>query len=399
MIMKIVMFTDTYPPEINGVSTSCYSLRNILLKNHHEVLIVTTNHYVNKFYFDKKENVVHMPGFRLKMIYDYRLANPWFNSLVKKIEKIVIDFKPDVMHLQTEWGVAIIGHRIANRYNIPSVYTYHTMWEEYASYVTGSHFDRASRAFMRWYSRLNIKKCLEFITPSIKTKDYMRSIGIKNYINVIPTGIDFSIFKKNKKRIKMARIKRKELGLKKNDKVFLVLGRVANEKSIDVVIRGFADYKNKFPKNSAYLIIVGDGPIINDLKTLAEELNVNKYVIFAGQARGEEVATYYHMSDIYCSASLSETQGLTYMEAMASNLVCLSRFDNNLINVIVDNKTGFLFRDENDFALVANKVLNLNKNQLKNIHNNASSLIDDYSIDRFYKRVFNVYERAIRKSW
>lgn len=393
------MFTDTYPPEINGVSTSCSSLRNALIKNHHEVLIVTTNHYVNKFYFDKKENVVHMPGFRLKMIYDYRLANPWFNSLVKKVDEIVVAFKPDVMHLQSEWGVALIGHRIAARHNIPTVYTYHTMWEEYAAYVTGKHFDRASRAFMRWYSRFNVKRCLEFITPSIKTKDYMRSIGIKNYINIIPTGIDFSLFKKTTRRAILANAKRRELGIKKSDKVFLVLGRIANEKSIDVIVRGFADYKNKFPKTSAYLVIVGDGPAMNSLKELAKQLHIEKFVIFTGVAVGKDVPIYYHMSDVYCSASLSETQGLTYMEAMASSLVCLSRFDNNLINVIIDDKTGYLFHNEKDFATVANKVLTLKKAKLKQIHHNAHTLIDNYSLDRFYKRVMEVYERAIRRNW
>lgn len=397
--MKVVLFTDTFPPEINGVATSTKLLSEVLRKNNHDVIVVTTNPFTNDFTYDRKEGIIRIPGLRLKSIYGYRLANPLMVNYYVKLEKILKAFKPDVVHIQTEFGVSIFGHRYSMKYHIPIIYTYHTMYEEYVSYITGEHFNRASRAFVRWYSKKMVDSCLEFIAPSIKTKDYMRSIGISCYINVVPTGIDFSSLVKKENDYEKSIKFKKKLGINENSKVFLVLGRIAKEKSIDVIINGFSKFTHQHPEIDTVLVIVGGGPAVKELKELVNKEKIRNKVKFIGPVAQNEIKNYYHIADLFVSASLSETQGLTYMEAIASSTIPLVRFDNNLLDVIVDNETGFYFHDANDFSSIACKIFRLSEDKLEEMRKKGKEYIKTYDIDKFYERIIKVYERAIRKNW
>ena len=105
------------------------------------------------------------------------------------------------------------------------------------------------------------------------------------------------------------------------------------------------------------------------------------------------------ISDVFLNASISETQGLTFMEAMASSLLVLCRFDNNLVGVIDNNKTGFFFQDINDFSNKLDYVLNLDESAKDKIKQNAFNSIDAFSEKTFYNNIIEVYKRAIRRNW
>ena len=103
--------------------------------------------------------------------------------------------------------------------------------------------------------------------------------------------------------------------------------------------------------------------------------------------------------DIYTSASITETQGLTFMEAMAAGKIVLARFDSNLTGTIVNGKTGYFFTDDASFVSQVEKIFSLNKEQKQAIIDEAYRTVDIYSIDKFYNNVVRVYKRAIRKHW
>ena len=391
--MKIAIFTDTYPPFINGVSTSAYNLVKTLKEHGHDVIVVTPRSDDGKL--ELIDGVIRVPGLELKKMYGYRITT--FYS--RKILKMLKDFGTEIIHNQTDIGVGQFARIASRQLHVPQVYTYHTAYEDYTYYVVHGLMDRIGKKAMRGYAKTVAKNCTEFITPSMKTKEYMRSVGSDIYINVVPTGIDFSLFdEKNIDKEKQKEFK-KQHGIGENTKVFLLLGRVAKEKSMDYSIRGFAMFINKHPEVDAKLIVVGDGPQRNELEQLTHELGIDKKVDFIGKVPASEVPFYYHLADIYTSASITETQGLTFMEAMASGTIVLARFDTNLSDTITDGQTGFFFTDENSFVEKAERIFALSDEGRKKIIDQAFETVDKYSISKFYDNIMEVYNRALKKYW
>ena len=391
--MRIALFTDTYPPYVNGVSTSTFNLANTLRAHGHEVLVIAPRATDGKL--EQIDNVLYVPGLYLKRYYGFRLTNIFASKPFKIIKK----FKPDVIHNQTDWTIGVLARRCAKKLNVPIVYTYHTAYEDYTYYVVRGIMDRFAKRVMRVYTKGIASRMTEFITPSAKTKEYMRLVGSDIYINIVPTGIDFSIFKSDKIDQEKAEAFRKEHNIKPNTKVFLILGRLAREKSMDVSLRGIAAYHKKHPEVDIKVLVVGDGPAKEELVLLSEELGMSSYTVFVGQVSGLEVPFYYNLCDIYTSASITETQGLTFMEAMAASKIVLARFDSNLTGTIINGKTGFFFTDDNSFVNQVEKIFALTNEQKENIIKEAYQVADIYSIDKFYENIVRVYNRAIRKYW
>lgn len=391
--MNVVIFVDTYPPEINGVATSVYNLHETLVSHGQKCLVVTTNPFGNKV--NRDGDIIRVPGIEMKKLYGYRLAG-FFNQ---EAYAMIKEFKPDVFHINHDGPVGQFGGIAAGLLNVPTVYTYHTMYEDYSYYFTKGFFDRAARRILQMYTRFKSNVSVEFISPSQKTKNYLRSIGVDTYINVIPTGIDFSNFDRNREdKDETAKLKA-ELGVKKDEFVLLYLGRVAKEKSLDVCLRGYADFLKAYPNEKVKFVIVGSGPEINSFKQLALDLGLEDHAIFAGAVRPDQTYKYYWMADCFVSASLSETQGLTFMEAMASSVRVMARYDDNLAGTITDEVTGFFFKGENDFKDVLEKIVNQTPAEKDTVIQNALVAIDQYSLSNFFLNVMEVYKRAIVKNW
>lgn len=392
--MRIAIFSDTYPPQINGVATSTFNLVKTLRNHGHDVLLVTVNtDDGGKTVI--KDNEIYIPGFVLKKLYGYRIA--WiYNS---KVFKFVKEWKPDIIHYQTDASLGIFARIIAKKLHLPIVYTYHTWYADYTYYVTKGYFDRFAKKAVQAYSISLTKNVTGFICPSNKTKEQLRIFGADNYVDIVPTGIDFSLFdEKNLDMDEFNQIKQ-NLRLADDDFVFLILGRLAKEKSMDVSIRGVKAFKDAHPEVKTKLVIVGMGPAYNELQALVDELGLSDITTFVGAVSAPKVPLYYHLASIYTSASLTETQGLTFMEAMSAGAFVLARFDDNLTGTIEDNETGFFFTDEKSFVKKAYQVYSMNDNERARIKANAYKIIEKYSIDTFYERVMEVYLRGVKAYW
>ena len=391
--MNIALFTDTYPPFINGVSTSCYNLAQILRKNGHRVLVVTPRTTDGKL--ERVGDTIYMPGLEMKKLYGFRLTK-FFD---KKVMNMLKEANIELIHNQTDVTIGMFARRAAKILNVPIVYTYHTSYEDYTYYAVRGMMDRVAKRVVRAYSRSIGRNATEFITPSQKTKDYMRNVGHDIYVNVIPSGIDLSIFKRQPGEEERIAEFKKEHGIGLNTKVILLLGRVAKEKSMDVSVSNFAAYLRKHPDDDVKMVVVGDGPARGELELLTHEKNIASKVVFIGFVPASEVPFYYHVADIYSSASVTETQGLTFNEAMAAGAIILARYDDNLTNVITDSRTGFFFTDESSFIEKLERIFALSKEEKKEIIEEAYKVVEDYSIDKFYENIMVVYERALKKYW
>ena len=391
--MKVALFTDTYPPFINGVSTSCFNLVKTLKEHGHDVIVVTTRNDKGKVEY--KDGIIKMPGVPLGFMYDYRLTNFYNGKVVRMLKK----FGVELIHNQTDLGVGQFAKSAAKKLGVPLVYTYHTAYEDYTHYMVHGLMDRVGRKILKSYTKSVAKNATEFITPSLKTKEYMRNIASDAYVNIVPSGIDFSIFREENIDKSHQQEFKDAHGIGPNTKVILLLGRVATEKSMDFSIKGFAAYLNKHPDADVKMIVVGDGPQRSEYELLTHELHISNKVDFIGKVPATEVPFYYNLADVYTSASLTETQGLTFMEAMSAGTIVLARFDSQLADTIIDNKTGFFFTDEESLLAKLEKVLSLDDKERERIIQGAYEIVDMYSLDKFYDNIMEVYNRALKKFW
>ncbi len=390
--MKVGIFVDAYVPEINGVVTATKTLFDILNARGDDAYVITTNPFNNKTIMQDK--VIRIPGIRLKHLYDYRFAWIYNHKAVKMIKKIHFD----VIHVQTEASLGIFGRILAKKFDIPVVYTYHTMYIDYTYYVTKGFLDPLAKNIVKKFSKAVADISTEFTTTSEKTKNALRSYGIKKYINVIPNGINIDAFNKTKYTEEDFMKYRKEHGIEDS---FLILsvGRLAKEKSLDVCLKEYAIFIKENPSLKTNFIVVGDGPARQELEKLAMDLEILGNVIFVGKVSHEETSFFYNMCDLYISASTTETQGLTFIEAMSANLLVLCQYDDNLNEVVIDRQTGFYFYSEKECHEKLKYVVTLAKDEKDKIVKNAFENVQKFSMDIYYDRMKEVYHRAIRKRW
>lgn len=387
--MRIGLFTDTYPPFINGVSTSVLMLKEGLEKLGHEVYVVTVNN--ESFSYKKEEHVLRVPGIPIG-IFDYRLTSMYPIRALNTIRK----WKLDVIHTHTEFGIGSFARLISKQFNIPLVHTYHTMYEEYVHYITKGYFNSASKKLVEYLTLFLCDKTIdELIVPTKKAKELFKDkYKVKRDVHIIPSGIDTSRFHPENVNLKEVEILKKELGLKKNDFIVLYVGRIAEEKNIDFQINAFKTLVKKVPK--AKLLIVGDGPDMNSLIELTHKNKLDKSVIFAGRVPWDEIPKYYQLCTVFSTSSTSETQGLTVIEAMGSNKPVIAIKDESFEDVMTDNKEGMFFETEEEY-IEKMIVISKDKKLREQMSKEGVKTADKYSPLVYAKNVCKIYESVINK--
>ena len=336
MLVNIGIFTDTYYPQVSGVATSIKTLRNQLERQGHNVYIfTTTDPGVDKNVFER--NIFRFTSIPFVSFTDRRIAIKG----VHRALKIAQALKLDIIHTQTEFSLGIMGKFVARKMKIPCVHTYHTMYEDYLHYVAKGkllkpvHVKQISRSFLQNMSGI--------IAPSERVLNTLLSYGVTEPITVIPTGVDLVKFRK-----KDHTNYRKRYGLSKDTPLLLTLSRLAYEKNIDQLIDAFVKIKEKIP--AAYLMICGDGPAREDLEDQVKKLHLTDSVIFTGEIDNDQVAHYYHMANIFVSTSVSESQGLTYNEALASGLKVITTHSPYTDELLDEECLGKTFSSLDEFV-------------------------------------------------
>lgn len=388
--MNIAIFSDTYPPEINGVATSVATLYKILKENGHNVYVVTTNPFSKHLYFN--DNIFRIPGIKLRKFYGYIFAR--FYS--KKIIKFLKEQKIEIIHINHDFSIGQFGWICQKKLKCASVYTYHTMYEDYTYYATKGKIDRFSKWVVRDYFINISQRCNELIVPSYKCKDYARRIGIEKYLNVVPTGIDLNMFLNYHADLNKKNEFLNSLNIPTNSKILLYLGRLAEEKNINELLINFKKYIEEYNNDNVYFIIVGDGPKKDNYIQYAKEINIFEKVRFIGKVDYSLSPFYYNLGDVFISASTSETQGLTFLEAMASKKILLVKFDVNLIEMIKDSYNGFFYETSEQFCKKIDELLNIDTTYYNEIVSNILSTLDKWSLETFYRKVMVVYQKAKR---
>ena len=390
--MRIGIFTDTYPPYINGVSTSIAMLEAGLRELGHEVFIVTVNPENMAYKYEDDERIIRIPGIPIG-IYDYRLTGIYPIRAINKIKK----WDLDIIHSHTEFGVGTFARIIAKQFNIPLVHTYHTMYEDYVYYITKGYFDKSSKKIVEYLTKFYCDKtAASLIVPSKKTYNmFKEKYKFDKDIHIIPTGIDIKRFDKaNFKDSEILDLK-KELGIKKDDFVIVYVGRLAKEKNIELLLKGHVEILKKHP--NAKLVIVGSGPDYEHYIDLAKSLKIGANVIFTNAIPWQDIPIYYQLGNVFTTASNTETQGLTLIEAMSGSIPVVCLKDKSFEDILLDGKNGRYFTNQNEYIEIMNYLID-NLDIVETMGEQAKITSKMYSIEFFAKSILKVYKEVIGPS-
>lgn len=394
--MRIGIFTDQYFPTVSGVVTSIETLADGLRARGHIVYIITSLDLRNikkeelEILKAKGEYFINIPGFHyhFKKLRGYRFIN-----IKKEYIKRIALLNLDVIHVQTEFSMARLAIKCSKELNIPMVHTFHTLFDEYLSYVSGfftrlfpkkMHNILVNR-FLRPVSRQSLIE----IVPTKKVYDqrYHYKLGINEDVRIIPTGINLDAFLESKRQASL--VSKYQL----QDKfVYLFVGRISEEKRISNIITAYKEVANANNR----LLIVGDGPELSKLRKLTLELELKENVIFTGFIEWKNISSYYALGDVFLCDSVSETQGLTYLEALASGLPLLVRKDDCLLNLLINDYNGIAYEKENELIAYMKK-LETDKNKLLSLKRNTKKSTIQYTDNIFVENIIKVYEDVIKK--
>lgn len=409
--MRIVIATDLYYPQTNGVAVFAKNLAEGLAKKGHRVMVVCPSFKGRKHIVQKQNlRIVHLTSARFpfypdqikpvpeksKFLYRHGL---WFAVNANHQVKKALDwFQPDVIHIQTNEPIALAARSYAESRNVPLVTTGHTYPDQITDHLAllkpiKKQADAVVRAFL-----VSFMKHAEYNTMPTQ-------IAIDNLINsgkgkekrffpieAISNGIDLSAFKPGKASNAIY----KKYKIPDNKKLVLHVGRIDPDKSIDNVIDAFYEVLVKVPE--AVLLIVGDGTSKTELTKRVHSLGIEKSVLFLGRILQPDLSEIYKTADVFVTASEIETQGIVLLEAAAIGLPIVAVDKNAVPDVVEDGKNGFLAKPGGD-------IYGLAKGMIRILSNDAlASKFSKYSLEVAKKhdlsntitKFIEIYEEAIR---
>lgn len=378
--MKVLITTDWYEPVVNGVVVSVLNLKEELQKAGHDVKILTLS--PNHFSY-KQDEVYYISSWDVRRIYPQARVAFFIRS---RYVKELIMWRPDVIHSQCEFSSFLFARHIAKKTGAPIVHTYHTIYEDY-QYMFIKR--KIGKKIVKLYSKKLLNNTQAVIAPTEKVRNLLVRYGVNREIYTIPTGIDTKNFnwdmpEKEKNQHKQ------ELGLPLDKQILLFVGRLAQEKNIEELL----SYYKQLNRQDVILVLVGDGPYRGVIEEEVKRLELTDRVYFTGMIPKSQVAAYYHLGDIFVCSSNTETQGLTYAEALASGLPCVCRKDECLTGILEDGYNGYQYEDVQDFCDKINEILSSPKN-LKLMSARARFSARKLSKQRFSEKVEKVYEENV----
>ncbi|WP_339095958.1 glycosyltransferase family 4 protein [Deinococcus sp. VB142] len=312
--LRIGLFTDTFLPDQNGIVTSVCLLSDELRARGHHVDVVAP---LFPEHLDGRSDVRRIPSVRYPLLPTYRLAWP---------TRKMFELHYDVVHTHTPLTLGLAGARLARKWKVPHVATYHTHLEAYTHYVPGlTQLNQTVHFMPKVVGRL-YGEADAVITPTAGTLDTLRQAGIEDAV-VIPTSIDPRVLEAAPPIADPWPAGRRRL---------LTVGRLAREKRFDLVLDALAQLPD------AHLVVLGEGPERAHLEDHARSLGVHERVTFVGVRPWSEIGAYYRLAELFLFASDTETQGLVLQEAQLMGVPVVAVGARGTLTGVQSGYSGYL---------------------------------------------------------
>ncbi|MDY6798829.1 MAG: glycosyltransferase [Pseudomonadota bacterium] len=382
--LRVAMFTNNYLPFIGGVPISIERLRKGLQALGDKLLVIAPSYRDQP---SDEEGVLRVPSLmNLGENSEFRLANIFLPHTIRKVK----DFLPDIIHLHHPIWLGSLGLFMARRLKVPAVYTYHTRLEHYAHFVPLPVLlfrNLISHALIRRFAN----KCDAIIVPTYSTEEYLRIVGVKKPTYVQPTGIEYQKFQ----QVPGEKVEalRERLGLS-DEKVFVSVARLSNEKNIDFMIDAIHSLRQKTDIPFRFLMI-GDGHQRDRLQQRIDELELGDHMTLVGSVPPEEMATWYQLGDAFLFASKSETQGMVILEAMAAGCPVVAVRSSGIDDVVRDGYNGFKTPEKQEQWVARVQQLLEDESLRREMSGHALAFARDYSVEKFAREVREIYALAL----
>ncbi|MCL4299333.1 MAG: glycosyltransferase family 4 protein [Anaerolineae bacterium] len=376
--LHIAFFTNTYYPTMSGVVRSVSTFRRQLTEMGHNVFVFAQ---YTSAYEDAEPFIFRYPAIEVP-INDYALPIP----VSPFISEVLPILKLDVIHSHHPFLLGQVAANKAKELHLPHIFTFHTRYEEYSHYVPFSQ-ELTKRVILDWVLSY-MEQCQHIITPSESMKQILEESGVVgHYITAIPTGIDVEPFRQADGEVVRHQ---HEWG---NDLILISVGRLAKEKNFETLLIAAAEVMRE--RNHIRLVLIGDGPERKALEELAGNLGITSRVEFTGRVEFADIPSYLRAADVFCFASVTETQGLVTMEAMAAGLPIVAVDGTGTSDAVTHGQEGLL--TENDSAALAQAIQRVvdDATLRQQFKAAAAKKVTWFDIKAQTRKVLDVYERAI----
>lgn len=379
--MRVGIFAESYPPLINGVSTSIETLIGEIERAGHSVCVFTGKH---PDFQDHRPDVYRYPSVNAVMEPDYVLPIPVSPRIRSMIPKLGLD----IIHSHSPFLLGLVARRFARELNLPHVSTNHTLYTDYAHYiplVPRVVTKRSVVKWMRWY----YNACDHVLAPSRLTRDRLiQGYGVHVPVSVVPTGIPAPPYV-----LARPADTRRELGLAPDARVLLYVGRLAPEKNLEALLRAFVIIASR--TQNTYLVMAGSGKSAQAIKRLAGQLGIAPRVVFTGFLNRTRLDPLYKASDLFLFPSKTETQGLAVGEALAAGTPAVVVNGGGAPEAIQDGVNGFIVPD--DPALLAERALQLLGDEAlrQRLAVGARAWAAEMTPEKVFGRVITIYEELV----
>ncbi len=426
--MKIAIFTDTFYPEINGVTTFLNNFIKHFSQNHVIRIYAPKYKTRNELKFNKNVTIYRCSSFSLLTNKSTRVSMP-------NVIKMLVDckkFNPDIIHIHTPAIIGTLGLYYGKLFKKPIVATYHTYFPDFLVYLSPIKIVKELLKLLNKKIRIKKKdkdyeltiKRIKRMNKKIRNSEVLKRFKKINKIKRIPkslvwllTGIFYNncdlvttpsmtfvnILSEHKIKkpivylsngIELDLFKYKERNKKDDNFTFLYVGRLGFEKNVDVVIKAINILIKK--GYDIKLIIVGDGPAKEELEKLVKLLRIERFVTFTGAINRDNLITYYHNADVFVTASTIETQGIVVLEAMATGMPIIGVRKLALKELIIDNYNGFLAEPFNAKDMADKcEILIKHKELIKEFSKNSYLIAKKHDINSTMKKLERIYNSLI----
>lgn len=371
--MRITLVSETFFPQVNGVSRTLDRLTRFLASRGDQVQLLIPDY--GKEIAEGPADVTLFRAFH----------PPFYRELYlplvgrRKVQRTIESFAPDIVHIATEGPLGWSALRAVGKAGRPLVTSYHTNYCQYLPSYRAGALEPLAWRYLRWFHN----HASTILCPSNSTRKMLLTKGFRK-VEIWGRGVDAEFFSPDKRDLRL----RQPFGIEEHETLLLYAGRVANEKNLPMLIEAFNNLPDDFP---ARLLIIGDGP----LRAKLESVNKNRRIIFAGYRKGEELARLYASSDFFVFPSLTETFGNVMLEAMAAGLPVLGFNVPGPRDLVTPGETGELTSEVSTDALARLIKESLNDEEHRQKMSKAARA---YALGQTWDQVNDVVRRAYQQA-
>jgi 1,2-diacylglycerol 3-alpha-glucosyltransferase len=383
--MNVGLFADCYPPTVSGVVTSLLQLKQGLEQRGHKVVVFTVSTPGQP---EQDGGIRTFPSLPFNRAAGFRLGlvNP------RAVQRMVREEKLDIIHTHTEYSLGWAGKRSARRMGLAFLHTAHTLHEAYRHYLP---FGRAVPVrLVRRYLRLFLSNCDALVCPSEKARDYFQGFLPGLNAVVIGNGVSRTLFRPQPLTKEQEALTRQALGLRPGDQVLLYAGRIAREKRVVELLNALAPLLHLQPR--VKVLFVGSGPADRDLAAAVERNRVGPQVVLAGRIEWQQMHRFCSLAQLFVTASLSEMQPMTLIEASMCGLPIVARRDPAYASLVRDDYNGYLVASDRAIAAGALELLH-DGGKRQRFSENARTLSEAFSAESHARQLEALYRQVREK--